>query len=75
MNLFFQKQGIIHGILQTLNAKFKNKKWAPQFIAIKVLCFSTMYISSILVVHKHNNVFTNHLQYTDADDFHHGGSY
>ena len=42
-----QRQGIIKAVLQTLNAKFSTKKLAPQFIVVKALCFSTMYISSI----------------------------
>ena len=46
MNKKIQKIYIIQSVLQTLNAKFQKKK-VPQLIVIKVLCFSTMCISSI----------------------------
>ena len=42
-----QKLGIIQALLQTLNENSQDKKQAPQFMVIKVFCFSNMYISSI----------------------------
>ena len=46
-----------------------------QFIVIKVLCFSSMYISSTAggAWASIRFFFTNHLESTDADGFHRGG--
>ena len=43
------------------------------FIVIKVLCFSTMYISSVPGGKKASDFFTNHLQSTDGAGFQHVG--
>ena len=45
----------------------------PTIYSNKVLCFSTIYISSISGGAQAEGIFIKHLQSTDAADFHHGG--
>ena len=68
-----QKLDIIQEVLHTLNAKFQNTKIGTTIYINTMLCFSTMYICSSSGGAQEGTFFTNHLQSTDAADFHCSG--